>query len=193
MGRPPRHDVDRLLDAAVELAAAAGPRTLSMAAVARAAGAPSGSLYHRFPSRSSLLAALWLRTVERFQEGFLEAVLEEPPRQAAVAAARHVIAWSRTHPAETRLLLYGPADFGEPEWPAAARDRLRQGDRRIGTALRGLARRLQPGGRPDVERVLLATVDLPYATIRRHAQAGEPVPAAAEHLIAECVEALLTG
>src|SRR5690606_14827873 len=105
MGRPPRHDVDRLLDAAAALVAEGGPGAATMTAVARAASAPSGSVYHRFPGRPALLAALWLRTVERFQQGFLAALDTDPPAQAAPAAARHVVAWCRAHPNEARILL----------------------------------------------------------------------------------------
>jgi AcrR family transcriptional regulator len=74
MPRPARFDADELLDHAVALTAAEGPAAVTMARVARAAGAPSGSVYYRFPSRAELLAALWLRTVGRFQDGFLEAI-----------------------------------------------------------------------------------------------------------------------
>ena len=41
----------------------------TMAAVAASLDAPIGSLYHRFNSKEELLARLWLRTAERFQEG----------------------------------------------------------------------------------------------------------------------------
>ncbi|MEU1883025.1 helix-turn-helix domain-containing protein [Streptosporangium sp. NPDC020072] len=191
MGRPSQHDVDRLLDAAVRLAAQSGPGSVTMAAVAREAGAPSGSVYHRFPSRAALLAALWLRTVGRFQEGFLAATHEEPPERAVMAAAGHVVAWSRANPLQARVLLYGPADFGESDWPRDARERLRTGNRRIEEALVALARRLGPGTPPEVERLVLATVDLPYATVRRHHQAGGAIPAHAEDLVARCAGLLL--
>jgi AcrR family transcriptional regulator len=177
MGRPPRHDTDRLLDVAVSLAAATGPSSVTMAAVARAAGAPSGSVYHRFPTRAALLAALWLRTVDRFQEGFLAALADEQ----AQGAARHVITWSRANPDETRVLLYGPADFDEPEWPQDAREQLNARNRRISDALEGLAKRLGT----EVERLYLTTVDLPYATVRRHALAGKPIPPYTEDLVAQ--------
>ncbi|WP_433060346.1 TetR/AcrR family transcriptional regulator [Dactylosporangium sp. CS-033363] len=83
MGRPARHDSGSLLDAAVRLVVAGGPKALTMAAVAREAGGPSGSVYHRFAGRPALAAALWLRTVERFQDGFLAALAEGRPAHAA--------------------------------------------------------------------------------------------------------------
>lgn len=176
MGRPPRHDEDALLDAAVALAAAHGPGGVTVAAVARAAGAPSGSLYHRFPSASALLAALWLRTLERFQEGFLDALRRSPEH-----AARHVVAWSRAHPEEALVLLYGSAGFGEPGWPAEARDRLQADNARIADVLGA------------DERLILAVVDVPYAIVRRHLHATGTIPATAEDLAAEAAAALLPG
>src|SRR5687768_1799772 len=99
MARPPRFDVKQLLDAAVRLAAAAGPAAVTMSAVATEVGAPSGSVYHRFPGRTALLAEVWLRTVEGFQEGYFEAVeAGVDARRAGCSAARHVVAWSRAHP-----------------------------------------------------------------------------------------------
>jgi AcrR family transcriptional regulator len=189
MGRPPRHDRDRLLDAAVDLACEDGPAAVTVAAVARAAGAPSGSVYHRFPSAAALLAALWLRTLERFQDGFVAAASGEPAEEAVAAAARHVVAWSRTHPREAQVLFYGPRAFGRSSWPAAEADRFDAGNRRVRTALTGLAARL---GRPDeVDRIVLATVDVPYGLVGRHLRAGTPIPASAEDLVADAAGALL--
>ncbi|MFF5209249.1 TetR/AcrR family transcriptional regulator [Streptosporangium sp. NPDC000396] len=191
MGRPPQHDVDRLLDAAARLAAEAGPRNVTVTAVAREAGAPSGSVYHRFPSRSALLSGLWLRTVERFQEGFLAAASEEPPAQAALAAAGHAVGWCRENPVEARILLYGPKDFDEPNWPAEARERLKQSNRRIEDAIHELAGRLGRDTPRDVELLVLAIVDLPYATVRRHCRAGTPIPGYVEDLVAQCAATLI--
>ena len=57
MGRPARFAADELLDVALDLAAAGGPEAVTMAGVAEAAGAPSGSVYHRFAGRPALLGA----------------------------------------------------------------------------------------------------------------------------------------
>ncbi|MEJ7734392.1 MAG: TetR family transcriptional regulator [Polyangiaceae bacterium] len=48
-GRPAKFDREELLDAALALVAEGGPAALTLAALARAAGAPTGSIYHRFP------------------------------------------------------------------------------------------------------------------------------------------------
>ena len=191
MGRPARYDNDSLLDAAVALSAGGGPQAVTMAAVIEAAGAPSGSLYHRFPSRPALQAALWLRTLERFQAGFLEAVAVENGPLAALGAARHTIAWSRAHHEEARVLLYGTADFGYESWPAPERARLASRRADVAKAIDALAEKLGLRGSDGRERVVLATVDVPLALMRRHLISGEPVPKGAERLIEPAVRALI--
>lgn len=193
MGRPPRFDVDTLLDAAATLAAAEGPRALTMAALARAAGAPNGSVYHRFPDQPSLLAALWLRTVTRFQDGVLSALVEEPPRAAAIAAARRAVDWSRANPEQARILLAGPRAFGKADWSARDAEVGAELSARLEQALAGLAERLGVADQRGRSRVVLAVVDLPYAVIRRHLGGDGVIPAEEAELVAEAAAALLDG
>ncbi|MFG2296759.1 TetR/AcrR family transcriptional regulator [Streptomyces sp. NPDC048603] len=192
MARPPRFDTGKLLDAAVALAAAGGPAAVTMSAVAQATGAPSGSVYHRFAGRTALLAEVWLRTVERFQQGYL-AVLdgEADPRRAARAASRHVVAWCRENPDEATLLLYGAADFGRADWSGEHAARADLGNGRVFARLGGLAVSLGAGDEQARDRVALALVDLPLTVVRRHLRAGTPLPPYAEDLTEECTEALL--
>jgi AcrR family transcriptional regulator len=192
MPRPARHDRDSLLDAAVALAAERGPAALSMAEVGRVAGAPSGSLYHRFPSRAALLAGLRLRTIGRFQEGFVAALRGEDPVGAAAAAAGYVVEWSRTHPDEAAVLLYAAADFAADSWPGDARAREGQLRDELERALGHLARRLELSGRDARERLLVATVDLPYAVVRRHVRARTPIPDSAADLVSDTARLLLS-
>jgi AcrR family transcriptional regulator len=192
MPRPARHDRDSLLDAAAALAAARGPAAVTMAEVGRVAGAPSGSVYHRFPSRAALLADLRLRTVGRFHEGFLAALRGEDPVSAAAAAARHVVEWARAHPDEAGVLLYAAADFAADSWPSEARERERELRGELERALGRLARRLGLRGRDGRERLLVATVDVPYAVVRRHLRTTTPIPDSAGRLVSVTARALLS-
>ena len=75
MARPRTHDIDSLLDAAERLLAVNGSSAVTVRALARATGAPSGTLYHAFGSRADLLGRMWLRAAERFlaeQESAIE-------------------------------------------------------------------------------------------------------------------------
>jgi AcrR family transcriptional regulator len=192
MPRPARHDRDSLLDAAARLAAERGPAAVSMAEVGRAAGAPSGSVYHRFPSRAALLAELRLRTIGRFQEGFVAALQGADPVGAAAAAAGYVVEWARTHPDEANVLLYASADFAADSWPGEARARGTQLRGELERALGQLARRLGLSGRDARERLLVATVDLPYAVVRRHLRATTPIPESAGRLVSDTARLLLS-
>ncbi|ARF54605.1 TetR/AcrR family transcriptional regulator [Streptomyces gilvosporeus] len=193
MARPPRFDTSLLLDAAVQLAAEHGPSGVTMSAVAAAAGAPSGSLYHRFAGRSALLAEVWLRTVERFQEGYFAALESSPdPRATGRAAARHVVAWTRAHPREAGLLLYGAQDFGREDWAPEYRRRADEGNRRVGAATAKLADALGARDAQEAERVTLAVIDVPLSVVRRPLRAGAPLPAHAEELAERCTDALLS-
>ncbi|MFC0598156.1 TetR/AcrR family transcriptional regulator [Streptomyces palmae] len=83
--RPPRYDESDLLGSAVRLAAALGPAAVTMAAVARECGAPSGWVYHRLPRRAVLLAELWLRTAGEFQAGHFAALASAQSRTTRAA------------------------------------------------------------------------------------------------------------
>ncbi|MGW7271816.1 TetR family transcriptional regulator [Streptomyces sp. NPDC054864] len=193
MARPPRFDMHQLLDAAVRRAAAAGPTGVTMSAVAKEVGAPSGSVYHRFAGRTALLAEVWLRTVERFQEGYLATLEADADAQrAGAAAARQVVAWARAHPEEAALLLHGAEDFGRSEWPEELIRRADRGNQRVYTALASVAAALGAEGPQATEGVTLAVVDLPLALVRRHLRAGKPLPAHAEDLAEESATALLS-
>jgi AcrR family transcriptional regulator len=115
--RPAKFDEDQILDAALRLVADGGPNAATIAAIADALGALVGSIYHLFRSRDLLLAKLWIRTVKRFQAGFLRALEADDLDAAALGAALHNLEWTREHPDEARvLLLYRREDLAE-RWP----------------------------------------------------------------------------
>lgn len=181
-----------MLDAALRLLRERGVRGVTMTAVAELTGAPSGSLYHRFPSRDALLGELWLRTVERFQAQFV-ARLDDPDVWAATEGLlRHVFAWIREHPDEAQLLLmYRRRDISADEWPEELVQRVRRLADDLERAMQAFAGRL---GRDHDEAVTLAwflLVDLPLAAGRRHLAAGRPIPPAGERLTLEAARALL--
>jgi AcrR family transcriptional regulator len=192
MPRPARHDRDSLLDSAVAIAAARGPAAVSMAEVGRVSRAPSGSVYHRFPSRAAMLADLRLRTLGRFQDGFVAATRGEDPISAAAAAACYVVEWARTHPDEATVLLYPSADFAADGWPSEAREREAQLRGELERALGRLAKRLGLDARDGRERLLVATVDLPYAVVRRHLRAPTPIPENAARVVSDAARVLLS-
>ncbi|KUH81181.1 TetR/AcrR family transcriptional regulator [Mycobacterium sp. IS-1556] len=184
MPRPARFTVDELLDAAAALLADDGPAAVTMSAVARAAGAPSGSMYHRFPGRAALCGELWMRTEERFVAGFTAALSGPRGRRSkCVAGARYTVQWCRDHPAEARVLLAGADALCVADWPTQLVARRRRVQRQLRRSLEGV-----PG---DADRVNAAVIDIPYAVVRRHLLAGTAIPAGADAIVADCATALI--
>lgn len=186
MPRPRVHDDDTVLDAAAAVVLERGPRGASIAAIAQRAGAPTGSLYHRFGSRDGLLAALWLRCVGRFQAGVAAAAAQHDALEAGVAVATWVVDFVCEHPDDARLLLQLRR---EDLLDGAPPEDLEAINRPGVEALRSLAHRL--GLRP--EWVAHAVVDLPYGAVRRHlARNDGPLPAALRRDVGLAARTLLT-
>jgi AcrR family transcriptional regulator len=186
MPRPALFTLDELLDAAAALLAADGPAAVTMSAVARAAGAPSGSMYHRFPTRAALCGELWIRTEDRFHAGFTAALsASEEPQARCIAAARYTVQWCRDHRVEAQVLLTGADALGESDWP----DELTSRRKRLRRALR----RTLAGVGADQDRVNAAVIDIPYAVVRRHLITGQAIPASADAIVEQCARALITA
>jgi AcrR family transcriptional regulator len=184
MPRPALFTLDGLLDAAAALLAADGPSAVTMSAVARAAGAPSGSMYHRFPTRAALCGELWLRTEERFHAGVTAALATlADPQGRCVAAARFTVQWCRDHPVEAQVLLVGADALGAADWP----DELTSRRKRLHRALR----RTLAGMPADPDRVNAAVIDIPYAVVRRHLMARHAIPPSADAIVEDCARALI--
>ncbi|APE34670.1 hypothetical protein BOX37_12700 [Nocardia mangyaensis] len=190
MGRPPKHDVDRLLDAAAELLAGGGPAAVTMSGVAKAAGAPSGSVYHRFPDRPALLAALWTRALRGFHEDLFAALSLEDPQEAIRRSARASLDWARRNPREARVLLAGARELDEQNWSEQARADTARANAALHAALSALIANTGDTAPDAADRALLAVVDLPYAMIRRYLSVGRQIPDHAPELAEQAAAAL---
>jgi AcrR family transcriptional regulator len=189
---PPRkHETDVILDAARALVLAGGPRAASVAAIATSSGAPAGTLYHRFGNRDGILAAAWLRALERFQARAMAAEADTPA-ETAVAMAVAGINFARKLPQDARLLLtIRPADLLDGEPDASFQKTLAAMNAPLIKRIRELARQLY--GSSDarcIDAVARAVSDLPYAVVRRHAH-DEPMPSWLEADVAASARAVL--
>lgn len=186
MAPPRKHTTDAILDAARARVLADGPRAASVTAIAQDSGAPVGTLYHRFGSRDGLLAAVWLRALERFQARALEGARVEDPLDAAVAMARAAVEFAAEDPLDAQLLLaVRRRDLLDTELP----ERLDEMNAPLQAALARVAR--ARFGRADartVDRVARAVVDLPAGAVRRH---GRRIPSWLADDVADAVRALL--
>jgi AcrR family transcriptional regulator len=176
---------DQIVDATARLAARAGPAQATMARIAGALRAPTGSIYHRFASRDVLLGEVWLRAAQAFQDGFIGLLAGPCSWDAGLAAALFVPARVRQEPAEARiLLLHRREDFLAAGWPPQMSVRAADLKRQADTALRKFSRSLL--GRADAEAlrsVTYALVQAPMAAVLPHLRANESPPASVEPLI----------
>jgi AcrR family transcriptional regulator len=199
MAPPRKHETDVILDAARALVLDGGPRAASVAAIAKASGAPAGTLYHRFGNRDGILTAAWLRALERFQAramavGTNTAADGETPMQTAVAMAVAAISFARDLPEDARLLLtIRPGDLLDEEPDAQFQETLAAMNAPLIERVRSLARQLFGSSNArSVDAVARAVADLPYAVVRRHAH-DEPMPRWLEADVAASARAVLEG
>src|SRR5580658_8555105 len=126
MVRGSKFDPAEFVDAALVLLSEGGPTAVTMTAIARRSGAPTGSIYHRFPSRSAVVAAAWLRALTLFAAE-IEAALAAPSLAGAA-----LVAWSRLHPREARaLFLNEPASLFDTAPPDEISAAIRSQEARI--------------------------------------------------------------
>lgn len=175
---------EAILDAAREVIVARGARGATVDAIARQAGVPVGSIYHRFGSIDELLARVWLRAVRRNQQRSLAVpVAEERPLETAQAVALAMYDHCLSEPLDTLLL----DALSRAELPAIAdgelRDELESVNAEIEKQMARLARRLLgKADRAARDLVVLALVDLPHGFAHRQLSSGRKTPARRERL-----------
>ena len=191
MAPPRKHDSDVILDAARGLVLGGGPRVAGVAAIAKASGAPVGTLYHRFGNRDGILAATWLRALDRFQALAMSAT-GDGALDAAVAMALSALDFAREYPDDARLLLMmRPEDLVDAEGGGELAEAIAARNVPLIERLRTLARELY--GADDarsLDAVQRAVVELPYAAVRRHV---DRVPRWLAGDLTVAVRALLTA
>jgi AcrR family transcriptional regulator len=186
-----------ILDATRALVLRHGPRAASVAAIAKASGAPAGTLYHRFGNRDGVVTAAWLRALERFQSRALAAGTDatgDTPVDTATAMAVAAISFARELPDDARLLLtIRPDDLRDGQPDAAFRQTLAAMNAPLVERVRELAERLYGSSDPRaLDVVNRAVADLPYAVVRRHAR-DDPMPDWLEADVAASVRAVLNS
>lgn len=193
MGRPAKFTQDAIVQAAMRLAAEQGTANITMQSVASELGAPSGSLYHRYPSRDHLLADLWLRAVADFQAGLFERLdLCEGALDAACAAATHVIRWSRENPVAARvLLLFSVTDLKHGQWPADIKSRAEAANKGLIRRMAVIERDLGATTNEARRRFRMCVFDLPYGMVRSRLGDTHAIDPLDEQLVDEAVRRIL--
>jgi len=192
VARPAKYSDEQILDTAAAVLSSQGPQRVTVEAIASAMGGPSGSIYHRFATRDLILARLWIRTVHRAQQGFLEALGQPGVRDAAHDAALHIPRFSRAHRVDAHVLLLYRRDQLARAWPDELTPELEDLNRPLATALEEFGARL--AGRSTAakrEAITMALIDVPYGVTRRHLLADRVPPALVDRLIRAACDCLL--
>ncbi|HEY9312651.1 TetR/AcrR family transcriptional regulator [Williamsia sp.] len=114
----------RLLRAARRRFAADGPLSPTLDEVRREAEVSVGALYHHFPDKQALAAAVFAQLIGEYQQGFLHKVIKQSTAEGGIrAGVKYHLRWIVENKAEASLLLGDRID--SPELQDANREFLR--------------------------------------------------------------------
>lgn len=191
MGRIAHFNNEQFVDAALKIAAGQGPAAVTMAAVAGEIGAPIGSVYHRFLSRDTLLAEVWLRVIFSFQEEFLQLLKKGDGLEAALYTPQ----WVRAHPAEARiLLLYRREELVRGDWPDEVKERALRMKRDLDDGIHDYV--VRTFGKYDQEVAactFFTLIDVPYAAVIRYIRQGKKPPRRMDGYIRQTYSTMMEG
>jgi AcrR family transcriptional regulator len=194
MGRLQRYTSEQILDSARGLLLGEGISATTIGNIARASGAPPGSIYYRFESRETLLAELWIRAVERAQRHCIAAVdAVGESAEAVVAGGLSVFDFVLSEPADAQLLVtMRRTDLIRSPFPVQLVERLRALNRPMDHLVGRLAGQLFGQSTAEArELIALAMFDLPYGSVRRYLLAGIAPPAAHRSYVERAIRAVL--
>lgn len=192
--RPARFNHDLIIDAASKVVAERGPASASISRIAQAAGAPSGSIYHRFSSRNILLGEVWVGAAESFQQGFIDLLDVNGGRPEIDDLALYLPRRVRVHPVEARILLmHRREDFLDDKWPNDLKGRAERLGCRLLATRRSFCKEMF--GRADSQTLAIASYALmgaPLAATRPYIEQGQRPPPIVDQLICQTVRAVFS-
>lgn len=185
MVRTARFDADAFVCAATSLVAAGGPDAATLTAIAARVGAPTGSVYHRFPSRAAILAVAWLKAHAGFSACVRPALEGGDGRAAALA----LVAWARSEPEGAALLLLHAAESVLADAPPPALlDAVQAEQQALDRAFATYMSIVAPAAADDpaaIARARFRLFDGPIALLRPTLGRPGGVPAYVDDLVAE--------
>lgn len=191
VARPARYSDDDVLDAALAVVAEQG-RGATVEAIATELGARVATVYHRFESRRELLAALWLRSIARFQARFLELARGDDAEEAAVAVARYIAEYCAAHPDEARALTLFRQEELAADCPSSLIEAATHVNDEIETAMVELTRRRFGHANEDTIQLMQAAIQYtPYGLVRPFIGSGLSQPAWLADVVAAAVPQML--
>jgi AcrR family transcriptional regulator len=190
MGRQAVITDQDLRAAAARVAARLGIARAGIAAIAKEARVPTGSIYHRVPSRAALLAEVWLEAADRFGTGLLGQLGAARTLEEAANLALLTPEFAREHPAEGVVLFVLRRDDFLDGAPAESRARAAKLTAALRDGLAAAARRLAPADKRGRERFALALLGIPQGAVRTFLPQALP-PAELDPIILAAARAAL--
>ncbi|WP_280339642.1 TetR/AcrR family transcriptional regulator [Nocardia neocaledoniensis] len=186
--------IDALLDAAREVVLQRGPRAATITAIAARAGAPVGSIYHRFDSVDEMLAQAWLRAIYRTHAVWPKTLPADPPAiEIIVELASALFDHCVEDPHDALLLDRLPReDVLNLRLSAQMVGQIRDAEQETTYLMCQLAKALLGRAkRDDVDMLVLAIVDMPFSFAKRYLQQGEHPPKARREHLSNAVRAVI--
>lgn len=189
MVRLAKYNEDTFIDVAIEIAAQCGIASVSMSAIAIKAGAPIGSVYHRFDSRSTILARAWIKVKADFRLEVAE-LWDEGDTWAAVAA---LLRWCRANPVYARFLLQYEdcPDFGGP-LPAELIDLLDTEQSELDACFVRCTQALNCDTDDAKHTIRFALIDAPIAIVKPYLMKNQPIPTSVDAVLRASHDAVCT-
>lgn len=180
------------IDSAIEVAAQCGLTAVSMAAIAVKAGAPIGSVYHRFDSRGAILARAWLQV----QADFRQDVASHWQRGDSWNGVASLLDWCRRKPVYARFLLLGDDahiyDAGlAPDMLAALETEQAELDSCFARCALTLQGQVEADAVAPTLRFIL--IDGPVAIVKPYLTNHQPIPACVDAILRASHDAVLGG
>jgi AcrR family transcriptional regulator len=170
----------QFIDSAIEVAAQCGIGAVSMSAIAVKAGAPIGSVYHRFDSRGTILALAWLRVKADFRHEVASRWIDGDSWDGVAA----LLDWCRRKPVHARFLLLGDdAWIAEAGLSAATLAALEAEQAELDACFERCARAVQGHADSTAPMLRFILIDSPVAIVKPYLTNNQPIPA--------CVDAIL--
>ena len=166
MGRRAHISDADLVAAAGRACARLGLARATINAIAKEAGVPVGSVYHRVSSRAALLAEVWIAAAQAFGSEFLSQLGGARSLDAAAEVALVTPRFTRAdHAGGVVLLAHRRDDFLEGA-PEENRTRAARLSSDLQKGLADAARRLLPDDKRGRERLAVALIGVPYGAVR---------------------------
>lgn len=191
MGRPAQISFEDLIAAATLVSARQGPAATSIAAISKAAGVPTGSIYYRLPSRDALLAEIWLSAAERFQALAISKFTEVRSIDEAAEAALVTPRFARSdHASAVVLNSHRREEFIRADAPEEYRARAIRLGAELREGIAQVAARLLPDDPKAKEKIAVALIGIPLGAVRIFLPQAVP-PAEIDATIEAAVRAAL--